>query len=293
MRITFIYLVLFFVLCITIFNLFYKKNLFLQPKRNVVKLDVIPFSTLDKLFCPINGFKCPDETCDCLDYCKGSYEKINIFDNEDIVLFNEKLAPGTYCLPKGALKCHLKSSIPIYSNNDWICVPRNQNIWNSNNFIACKSPYAKNNNLNVLFDHKTNDIALSVSKDYYEMYNGKLRYECKCNSKDVRGNPMISLEEIPFTCVSDYCLANFKNVQQAIGWKNGECDCGPYSQDDKTSPCIDSLIGMKDNVFHGVVKCTSKHSFKKELIYSNDKTFWQFDKTITFTSLPVEFLKIK
>lgn len=273
--------------------------MFLNPQRNVVAFDTVPFAfnPFDKLFCPINGFKCPDETCECSNYCKGNYDKMNVFQDEDIVLFNEKLTPGTYCLPKGALKCHLKSSIPVYSINDWTCVSRNHNIWKSNNFIACKNPYAKDNSLNVLFDRQTNAAASSVAKDYYEMFNGKLRYECQCGSLDVRGNKMISLEQVPFTCVSDYCLANFKNVTQDIGWKNGQCNCGPYSHEnpkDLTSPCVDSLIGMKDNVFTGIVKCTDRYSFKKEPIYCDmHKNIFTFEKEMTFHSIPTHFLKIK
>lgn len=297
----FIYLVLFLIFCITLFNLFYKHQVvsLFQTKRNVVSLNSLPFAfnPFDKLFCPVHGFKCPDDTCDCSLYCKGNYEKLNIYENEDIVLFHEKLMPGTYCLPKGALTCHLKSSIPVYSMNNWSCIPRNNNVWKGNHFIACKNPHAENNDLNQLWDRKLGEKASTELADYYEMWNGQLRYECRCESKDMRGNSMLALEEVPFTCVSDYCLSNFKNTLQDIGWKNGECNCGPYQHEklnDKTSPCLNAVMGMQQHTFNGFLKCTDRQSIEKETLFCSStmkNNYFTFEKQITFGSYPIYFLK--
>lgn len=294
MRINFIYVVLFLIFCITVFNLYYKQQLFTQSHRNVVDLNEIPFAfnPFDKLFCPINGFKCPDDTCDCSQYCKGNYEKIHIYD-EELVLFHEKLKNGTYCLPKGALQCHLKSSMPVYSVNGWTCVPRNNNVWKNNHFIACQSPYAQTNALNILYDNKNQKEVDSPITDYYEMHNGQMRYQCSCQSKDIRGNLMVALDEVPFTCVPDQCLSNFKNNVQNIGWKVDHCDCGPYNHEipnDLTTPCIDSELGVKNFKFTGVLKCTNRESIVKHPIYCNENYF-TFTKRINFDMFATQYVR--
>lgn len=288
-------MVLFLIFCITIFNLYFKHQFYNHTHRNIVNLDKIPFviNPFDKLFCPINGFKCPDEKCDCSLHCKGNYEKIHIYDHEEVVLFHEKLKTGTYCLPTGAIKCHLKSSMPVYSANNWICVSRNKNIWKDNHFIACKSPFATNNDLNILFDYKTSKKASVTVSDYYEMHNGKLRYGCKCNSKDNRGNKMVALDQVPFTCVPDYCLSNFTNNTQDIGWDGTQCKCDPFSHEipnDKTSPCINVRVGVHNNEYKSFVKCTNRFTPKREPIYCNEP-YLEFSKTITFGNFPMDFLK--
>ncbi|GFQ81313.1 uncharacterized protein TNCT_455601 [Trichonephila clavata] len=270
-------------------------------KRNITNYDTIPngFNTFDKLFCAINGFKCPDYNCECSQYCTGNnYEKINIFEGDEVILFNEKLDSGTYCLPKGFSKCNLNTSIPFYSANDWICIPRNNNIFKGNNFIACKSPFAKDNSLNVLVDNKTGKIVTSFVKDFYEIYSGKFRYECQCGSKDVKNNPMINLEEVPFKCVSDYCISNFLNVSMNIGWDpiKKECNCQPFANEnseDLTTPCVQFKTGMsQNNTFNGIVKCTDKNSFTSYPMYcSNRENFFSFEKTITFEELPQNYLR--
>lgn len=295
MRINFIYLVLFLIFCITIFNVYYKQQWYAQSKRNAVSLDAIPFafSPFDKLFCPINGFKCPDETCDCAHYCKGNYEKLHIYDDEHVVLFHEKLKAGTYCLPKGALKCHLKSSIPVYSVNAWTCIPRNTNVWKNNHFVACKSPYAKDNGRNILYDHKTGKQASTAISNFYEMHNGRMRYQCRCDSKDFRGNKMIALDQVPFTCVADYCLSNIDDNNRNIGWRVDRCDCGPYGHEnprDDTSPCIQTAVGLKDSTFTGFTKCTNTHSVDRQPIHCN-KNYFTFQKEMTFDNYARDFLK--
>lgn len=95
-----------------------------------------------KLYCSINGYKCQnDSDCDCKTICSGKYKKFQIYPGENVIMFNEKLSPGTYCLPKGFEHCNVQRSTPIYSINGWICIPRNAAIWNNNNFVACQNSY--------------------------------------------------------------------------------------------------------------------------------------------------------
>lgn len=304
MKLNFTYLVLFLVFSITIFNLFFKQDLrkLFNPKYSVDILGTIPnpFNPYDKVFCSIYGFKCPDTNCICSNYCKGEYEKVNVYENEQFILFNEQLTPGTYCLPKGALECYSKSTIPIYSANNWVCVNKNSTVWKNNMMSACQNAFSENNQLNYLIDLKTGDKVGTDIKDFYEMYNGKLRYECFCGSKDKKGNKMITLDEVPFTCVSDYCLSNFKNANLNIGWDpiQKQCNCQQYAHEnpnDLTSPCIDVKVGINSqHTFIGAVKCTHKTSFQEEVLHcspSMANNFFTFTKTIMFDKKPIEYLR--
>ena len=250
-----------------------------------------------KLFCPITGYKCHDETCDCKSLCKGKYSKFKIYPDENVIMFSEKLAPGTYCLPVGFEHCNVQKSIPIYSVNGWICISKNPAIWNADHFVACQNPYAQDNSLNFLLDTKTNtQVTNDIINDYYELYNGKMRYQCSCNSLDKSGNKLVHLDDVPFKCVSDYCLAKLTFRRGISGWNNStkQCDCGHLlheNPNDLTSPCIEQSYKLQQNVFSGTVNCMNNVSLKEYPIYCNNTSgILTFQKTFIFSDNPLEYL---
>lgn len=257
-------------------------------KHQSIHITETYYNPFDKLFCPINGFKCPDEHCDCSYFCKGNYEKVTVLPNEEIILYNEKLVPGTYCLPTGGLKCNLKTSVPVFSSNGWVCLSKNI----SSHF--CKHPLSENNNLNILIDQSTGEEASNIT-DLYEYFNGKLRYQCQCNSTDKKGNAMVALDEVPFTCVPDYCLQNFQNTK-TFGWDPVKkiCDCkhNKNEMNDPLLPCINIHEGFDNEIeYYGYVKCTHPYSFVEEPIFcAPQEKFFQYHKNITFNSIPMEYL---
>lgn len=305
MKIDFIYLIIFLIFIISIYNLFYKPgiyNLFGINKKSS-KFTEIPPNTVSssdtKLFCSINGYKCENDMCNCKTVCSGQYKKFQIYPEENVIMFNEKLSPGTYCLPKGFEHCNVTRSVPIYSVNGWICVPKNPSIWNNDNFVACQNSYAIDNFLNVLIDRKTNlPITNEIINDYYELYNGKLRYQCSCNSLDKSGNKLIHLDEIPFHCFSDYCLEKIKFRRGIPGFNSitKQCDCGHLDHEnvnDLSSACVEKAFQFQKNILSGSINCMNSNSLREHYIFCNKQNIsgvLTFEKIFHFSDNPIDYL---
>lgn len=303
MKLNFMYLIIFFTFLISIYNLFYKSSIYrlfqLNKKpTNFLDLPTILYSD-DKLFCSISGYKCENDLCDCKTICNGQYNKFKIYPDENVVMFNEKLSPGTYCLPKGLEHCNMQSSYPIYSANGWICLPKNPSIWSRNHFIACQHSYAQDNSLNVLLDLKENKVVTGEDiKDFYELHNGKLRYQCNCASNDKSGNKLINLDEFPFKCFSDYCLLKLRLNRKIPGWNNvtKECDCGNLlheNPNDFTSPCIDGINELNGVTLTSSTICKNKISLYDHPIICNTKNdigLLKFTKIVHFSDDPLDYL---
>ena len=189
-------------------------------------------------------------------------------DSDNIIVTNYELEKGkAYCLPKSRF-CNSKVARPVYTSEGWSCIAKNPQVWTSTGKkVACTSPYAINNEYNILFDRKENSIVTidTQIENLYEMYNGELRYECQCYSLDKMNNTMVSIPTMyPFVCFTDYCK---KYVFQAgfKGWTGTECDCGPLKHldvNDKTSPCVVSTteLNLNDSELTARVSCVDKFS---------------------------------
>lgn len=304
MKKNFVYLIIFFIFVITIYNIFYKPSLYKLFNGNKKLSNIIDLpDVLDsdgKLFCSINGYKCQNERCDCKSICKGEYNKFIIYPNENVVMFNEKLSPGTYCLPKGFEHCNVQTSIPVYSVNAWMCISKNPAIWNKNSFIACQNPYAEDNSLNVLMDTKNNTpVTNQIIQNFYEIHNGKMRYKCVCNSLDKNGNKLIHLDDLPFKCVSDYCLSKLQYKRGIPGWNHitKECDCGHLMHEnpnDLTSPCVEEIFTLHNNTFSGAINCMTLNSLQEYPIYCHQNNLSgqiQYKKIFNFSDNPIDYLK--
>lgn len=305
MKINFLYIVIFFIFIISLYNIFYKPSIyklfnFNKKLSKILNIQNALFSD-SKLFCSITGYKCDNEFCDCTSLCKGQYKKFNIYDNERVVMFNETLSPGTYCLPKGFEHCNTKTSIPIYSVTGWLCISKSFMIWNKDRLVACQNSYAKDNTLNYLVDTLTNEKVDDINhiNNYYEVYNGKLRYQCLCNSLDKSNNNLIHLEDIPFKCVSDYCLAKLNFRRSVPGWdpRTKQCNCSYLHHEnpnDLTSPCVAKAYQLKNSIFTGYINCTHSNSLKEYSIYCDEKEFLslEFQKNLIFSNNPLEYLNI-
>lgn len=304
MKKNFVYLIIFLIFIISIYNIFYKPSIYKLFNGNKKLSNFIDLpDVLDsdgKLFCSINGYKCQNERCDCKSICKGEYNKFIIHPDENVVMFNEKLSPGTYCLPRGLENCNGQTSIPIYSVNGWMCISKNPAIWNKNSFIACQNPYAEDNSLNVLMDTKNNTpVTNQIIDNFYEIYNGKLRYQCSCNSLDKNGNKLIPLNDIPFKCMSDYCLSKLHYKRGIPGWNDNtkQCDCGHLMHEnpnDLTSPCVEETFKLNNNIFSGAINCMSLNSLQEYAIYCHPNNLSeqiQYKKIFNFSDNPIEYLR--
>lgn len=303
MKLNIIYLITFCIFTISIYNIFYKANIYTlfnlnKKSSKFLELPSVLYSD-GKLFCSITGYKCKDETCDCKSICNTQYNKFKIYPGENIVMFNEQLLPGTYCLPKGFEYCNVKTSIPIYSISGWICISKNPSIYDTNTIIACKNAYATDNSKNYLIDLKEHkEITMESVNDFYEKYNGEMRYQCACNSTDRAGNLLINLKDIPFKCLSDYCLSKLYSIRGIPGWNNitKQCDCGHLSHqnpNDLTSHCINAEIEMKGNIVTNVAYCTNETSIINYPIVcnSNNNTgTLNFSNIMHFSDDPLDYL---
>lgn len=251
----------------------YKPNINLGGLKNQSSIGNSSWeSAVDRLeasLCPIRGFRCQNSSCRCTDICQQQgYEKITVLPGEEIILFDEKILPGTYCVPKGISVCNRASSTPIFSTSGWMC--KSKIWWRGNYMLACKSSKAKDNSLNVLVDAQTGQPIEKEVSDYYEtLPDGSRKYKCRCGSRDENGNAM--LEILPFVCSSDYCMRDIKNVSSHFGWMDGRCHCGPFAHadvDDPTSPCLSMKTEVdEDNILVGRVNCMTKTSSEEYPIY--------------------------
>lgn len=303
MKINFMYLVMFLVFLISIYNLFYKPaiyNLFDINKKSS-KFTEIPnmISSDAKLFCSITGYKCEDHSCNCKSVCSGQYKKFHIYPDENVIMFNEKLSPGTYCLPKGFEHCNVQRSVPIFSVSGWICIAKNPSIWNNGHFVACQNSYSVDNSLNVLIDRKTNQaVSNEVINDYYELHNGKLRYQCHCGSLDKNQNKLIPLDEIPFRCFSDYCLEklHFRRGIPGFNSLTKQCDCAHLPHEnayDLSSPCVEKAFQLQKNTFSGSINCMKTNSLREHFIFCNKQNVsgvLTFEKIFNFSDNPIDYL---
>lgn len=288
----------------TLVNVYHRqelKTLLRSTRPDVYRLfstGVDIYDPFDTLFCSMKGFKCENRNCHCAHYCKGNYAKYHIYESDEVIISNERLTPGTYCLPRGLDACNTKTTRPIYSVNGWQCINKNSAVWKGDVQIACQSHLARNNAENYIYDHKYNVEADQRVTDYFEVYNGTLRYGCKCNSLDLRGNRMLALDEIPFTCVTDYCLKNISN-SGLVGWDpvTKTCDCSGFPHEvanDLTSPCASVRSRVRNDVLVGQVPCQNLSSFEPKAIrcpmYRGTDNFISFETRVGGHSNPLDFI---
>lgn len=285
---------MFLLLLVTLVNLYYKPYLTDRDQP----LNWLLTHPISKTACALQGFQCPsDEMCECEKFCSNGsdYVPFKIHnENDRVYVLNQKLSPGTYCLPKGIGKCNLKTSYHVFSLAGWSCIGINDDIFKKNKKRACQNEEAQDNRLNILYDYKKNEKAAESIENYYEMYQNKLRYGCKCNSKSLDNTRMLSI--FPFVCSVDYCLRDFSNPTPAMGWNGNTCDCGPYvhaDPNDKTSPCRRETSRIENNILNGRVNCMTKDSFVKQaLICPTDDGLVVFREHIMKGNEPQNFLEI-
>lgn len=228
-------------------------------------------SPLTRSTCALYGLKCEnDEFCDCESMCaNGEFVPFRVMPNESIFLMDHRLTPGTYCLPKGIGNCNQKTSYHVFSLTGWKCMNRNKSLYKDEALVACKAEGAKDNELNVLWDHLNNAPAINIDNPYETLGDGKtLRYQCSCKSHDMRNQLMVSV--LPFTCSVDYCTADIFNPLPVMGYRNGKCECGPYKHrdpGDETSPCVIERQAIENNELVGVVNCMTNDAWKKSPIF--------------------------
>jgi hypothetical protein len=266
---TFVTLVLSIAFFITVFKLYYRPTLVKLWDSFQTHPSSYLVNPIDKALCPVTGYKCVDENhCDCKQICGKDFEKVKLDEKDDIVLSSvERRGRGTYCLPKGFYDFLFSNGRLIYTTRGWQMVSRYPYIWNKRGeLIACSSPYAQDNKLNFLFDRKLDRIVTSgESIDPHEKLpeDGRNRYVCQCNSKDVRENKMISLPEVPFICLTDYCKSETFNAA-FVGWNGYKCDCGPrlknMDPNDPTSPCVFCENVIKNDSLSHYVPCIDKNT---------------------------------
>lgn len=159
--------------------------------------------------------------------------------------------------------------------------------------------YAVDNSLNILIDRKTNQsVSNELIKDFYETFNGKMRFQCLCNSLDKSGNKLIHLDKIPFRCFSDYCLEkiNFRRGIPGFNSITKQCDCAhlPHeNQNDLSSPCVEKNFQLHKNTFSGSINCMNINSLKDYFIFCsqhNKRTVLPFEKTFNFSDNPIDYL---
>lgn len=280
----------------TLVNLYYKP--FLKDQDHSLYWINKLIHPIFKSSCNLQGFKCPsDKLCDCNEYCANGSEFVpfTIVKGDHIYMMNQKLNPGTYCLPKGVDECNLQTSYHVFSMAGWSCIPINEEIFTNNKKKACKSEEAKNNELNIVWDFNEDRPAEKYIDDYYEKLNvnpNRLRYGCKCGSKSLDNTPMVSV--FPFVCSVDYCLRDIDNPPDRIGWNGQECVCGPFDhliENDKTSPCQRKITKIDKNEIIGRVDCmTNKCFVKKSLICPTDDKTVIFKEFITYNDDPTELI---
>lgn len=284
---------MFLLLLVTLVNLYYKPYITDRDQP----LNWLLSHPISKTACALQGFKCPsDEMCECEKFCSNGsdYVPFKILDETDrVYVLNQKLSPGTYCLPKGIGKCNLKTSYHVFSLAGWSCIGINDDIFKKNKKRACQNEEAQDNRLNILYDYKKNEKAGDNIENYYEMFQNKLRYGCKCDSKSLDNTRMISI--FPFVCSVDYCLRDIPNPTPGMGWDGNKCDCGPYvnaDRNDETSPCRTINSNIDKFTLNGKVDCMTKESFVKQaLICPTEDGLVVFKENILTGHTPEEFVE--
>lgn len=214
-----------------------------------------------------------------------------VMEGDRIYVMNQKLTPGTYCLPKGVDRCNLKTSFHMFSLAGWSCIGISDDIFKQNKKTACKNEEAQDHHLNVLWDYLRDTEAGDDIDDYYEMYRGRYRYGCKCGSKSLDNSPMIS--PFPFVCLVDYCVRNFENPTPAMGWTGKKCECGNYFHEypwDEASPCRKAYSRIEKKELIGHVNCMTKDSFiERPLICPTEDNLVVFKEYFFKGSNPPDF----
>lgn len=277
----YISLILLLILLVTVINLYYKP--FLPNQKETVPFPEFFVHPVTKSLCPIQGFKCPnDEICDCNAFCQNGteYTPFRVLNSDSrIFVMNQKILPGTYCLPRGVDQCNLNTSYHIFSLAGWSCLPQNSAVFYGDKNRACKNEEAFDNKLNVLWDFRNNAPVDTAVENFYERYQDSFRYRCKCDSRSIDGTPMVPI--LPFVCAVDYCLRDIPNPLPLMGWDGEKCHCGPYfhlNDQDQTSPCVLEKSRIEKDTFIGRVDCMTQHSFHKKAMYCPSE-----EKTMTFS----------
>lgn len=292
----YISLILLLLMLVTVVNLYYKP--YLPTPQTRTPFHEFFSHPVTKSVCPLQGFKCPqDELCDCHTFCKngGEYIPFRVLHSDSrIFVMNQQLEPGTYCLPRGIDQCNLQTSYHIFSLSGWACLPQNSTVFYGDKSQACQNDEALDNTLNVLWDFRMQSPVTTAVDDFYEQWNGALRYQCKCDSKSLDGTPLVS--SLPFVCSVDYCLRDIPNPLPFMGWDGDKCQCGPYfhlNTHNETSPCVLEKSRIEQDAFIGRVDCMTQHSFHKKTLYcpSDDASPLTFTEFAIGETDPIRYLK--
>lgn len=286
--------VLLLVLLATLVNLYHKPYL-ADPGQPLpwIRSFVHPVA---KSACALQGFRCAsDEDCDCEALCRNgkALEPFRVLEDDRIYVMNRRLAPGTYCLPRGVGECDLRTSHHIFSLAGWSCLGKNDDVFRRSKRAACQSEEASEGERNVLWDYRKNEPAGEDVEDYYERHGGDLRYRCRCDSLSLDGTRMLSV--FPFVCSVDYCLRDFEGRPTSLmGWNGRECECGPYHHvdpDDPTSPCRAAVTRIEGEALVGHVGCMSEGSFvPRPLLCPTDDRFLSFREHFHAGDLPEQLI---
>lgn len=272
MKIGVIYYTLFVIFSVTIIKIFWKPVTFSTPPVSRGYTNVSnPEFLYHKLFCPVTGYKCETDACDCQTLCGETFVKytVSIDSRDQFYLSTIQLEPGTYCIPRKSNECNTFTTYGIYNLQGWSCVLKYPHLYageHGNSIVACKSKYAKNNVDNYLWDKLTNSITERMDGDPFELLDdGSFRYECHCHSFDFMNNPMKALKMFPFTCVSDYCVRNIYQAAAAgFNENTQQCECEPGTNkdlNDFTTACVPPAVVVMDrDIVTGFKSCTSKNS---------------------------------
>jgi hypothetical protein len=258
-----------------------------------------PSNPVDNALCPVLGYECADEKrCDCERICGPDFERVRIEAAEEVFSSNVRRGPGTYCFPKGFYDFKPRGAL-FRTTGEWRLASKHPHVWDRRGqLIACRSPLAKDDLLNVLMDHSSGrQVREDETVDPDELLpDGSERYACWCNSKDLRGNSMISLPEFPFVCLPDPCKREVSDAT-FLGWDGTKCDCGPDAEnldpDDLASPCVSRGHVLEDERFRRFVPCTDERGWYRR---RDDAGFYcpagetTFEKVILFLDSPIDVL---
>lgn len=217
------------------------------------------------------ALQCSTPFCDCSELCKNSsFSRRYINPGEKVIYNSHILNQGkTYCLKDvSAIRSFLRwKYMPVFSNGKWDFI--DINVYYSEN--PCKNPTISEdeNVANILWDLKNDkqvtDINVSNLEELIETDGKKEpRYQCKCNGKDIHGNRLIGIKNLPSLCLPDPCKKYLKhsgNFLKGLDVESGECECGEHYKNfiisDKRTVCTFFPLSFKDNKLSIPTECWS------------------------------------
>lgn len=178
---------------------------------------------------------------DCIKLCANSSAKvITVLDDELYAFENKTLKPGAHCHIGPRPECNTKTTHVLMTINSVVCRPKNPRLFGGptgNTIIACndKNIYDPRN---ILWDYEKNEPVNPMTLNSYIMdvdeiaSDGSLRYRCKFEGIDDKGNYFIENPHDRFHPIVNYCANLIYNAHPDIITKfnkdanDYECVCG-------------------------------------------------------------------